>query len=164
MHEEAAAGAASHALTLLDRNDLENQREGSVLRGAGRIRKVGLCSGTWLEGGNKLTGKDPEEMIRYFGATKIRKIHFRNVSAPLPHFVETFMDNGYYDLTSSSPSRTDILACKWTVTILDRIAQGLAVVHRRAYPEIPPRVVYELTDRGRRLVELINVIVQFADG
>jgi mannonate dehydratase len=57
-----------------------------------------LCCGTWLEGGRKLTGKDPEEMIRYFGADKIWKIHFRNVSAPLPHFVETFMDDGYYDM------------------------------------------------------------------
>jgi mannonate dehydratase len=57
-----------------------------------------LCCGTWLEGGRKLTGKDPEEMIRYFGASKIWKIHFRNVSAPLPQFVETFMDNGYYDM------------------------------------------------------------------
>jgi mannonate dehydratase len=37
-------------------------------------------------------------MIRYFGREKIWKIHFRNVSAPLPHFVETFMDNGYYDM------------------------------------------------------------------
>ena len=57
-----------------------------------------LCCGTWLEGGKALTGKDPEEMIRYFGAKKIWKIHFRNVSAPLPHFIETFMDNGYYDM------------------------------------------------------------------
>jgi mannonate dehydratase len=57
-----------------------------------------LCCGTWLEGGKQLTGKDPEEMIRFFGASKIWKIHFRNVSAPLPHFVETFMDNGYYDM------------------------------------------------------------------
>ena len=57
-----------------------------------------LCCGTWLEGGKQLTGKDPEEMIRYFCAEKIFKIHFRNVSAPLPHFIETFMDNGYYDM------------------------------------------------------------------
>jgi mannonate dehydratase len=57
-----------------------------------------LCCGTWLEGGKALTGKDPEEMIRHFGADRIWKIHFRNVSAPLPHFVETFMDNGYYDM------------------------------------------------------------------
>jgi mannonate dehydratase len=27
-----------------------------------------LCCGTWLEGGKELTGKDPEEMIHYFGA------------------------------------------------------------------------------------------------
>jgi mannonate dehydratase len=57
-----------------------------------------LCCGTWLEGGREITGKDPAEMIRYFGAQKIWKIHFRNVTAPLPHFVETFMDNGYYDM------------------------------------------------------------------
>ena len=54
-----------------------------------------LCVGCWLEGG-KLMGKDAVETIRYFGRNgKIFKVHFRNVNAPLPHFVETFMDNGY---------------------------------------------------------------------
>ena len=57
-----------------------------------------LCCGTWNEGGRTLMGNDPVEMIQYFGAEKIWKLHFRNVSAPLPHFVETFMDNGYYDM------------------------------------------------------------------
>jgi len=67
-----------------------------------------LCCGTWLEGGRQLTGKDPEEMIRYFGAHKIWKIHFRNVSAPLPHFVETFMDNGYYDMYKIMKALRDV--------------------------------------------------------
>lgn len=67
-----------------------------------------LCCGTWLEGGKKLTGKDPEEMIRHFGAKKIWKIHFRNVSAPLPHFVETFMDNGYYDMWKIMKALRDV--------------------------------------------------------
>src|SRR5436190_12688546 len=67
-----------------------------------------LCCGTWLEGGRQLTGKDPEEMIRYFGASKIWKIHFRNVSAPLPHFVETFMDNGYYDMNKLMKALRDV--------------------------------------------------------
>jgi mannonate dehydratase len=67
-----------------------------------------LCCGTWLEGGRTLTGKDPEEMIRYFGAEKIWKIHFRNVSAPLPHFVETFMDNGYYDMYKIMKALRDV--------------------------------------------------------
>jgi mannonate dehydratase len=67
-----------------------------------------LCCGTWLEGGKALTGKDPEEMIRYFGAGKIWKIHFRNVSAPLPHFVETFMDDGYYDMYKIMKALADV--------------------------------------------------------
>lgn len=57
-----------------------------------------LCVGCWLEGG-KLTGKGPEETIRYFAKqNKLFKIHFRNVDAPLPRFVETFIDNGYGDM------------------------------------------------------------------
>jgi mannonate dehydratase len=76
-----------------------------------------MCCGTWLEGGRKLTGKDPEEMIRYFGAGKIWKIHFRNVNAPLPHFVETFMDNGYYDMYKIMKALQDV---KFDgITILD---------------------------------------------
>jgi mannonate dehydratase len=67
-----------------------------------------LCCGTWLEGGKSLTGKDPEEMIRAFGAKKIWKIHFRNVSAPLPHFVETFMDDGYYDMWKIMKALRDV--------------------------------------------------------
>ena len=67
-----------------------------------------LCCGTWLEGGKQLTGKDPAEMIRYFGAKKIWKIHFRNVTAPLPHFVETFMDNGYYDMWKIMKALRDV--------------------------------------------------------
>ena len=57
-----------------------------------------LCVGCWLEGG-KLMGKDVLETIRYFGGQgRIFKVHFRNVNAPLPHFVETFLDDGYMDM------------------------------------------------------------------
>ena len=57
-----------------------------------------LCVGTWLEGGPRM-GKDPADVIRYFGPRKkLFKIHFRNVTAPLPHFTETLMDDGYYDM------------------------------------------------------------------
>jgi len=59
---------------------------------------VCLCVGTWSEGG-KLMGKDAVEAIRSFAKRdKLWKIHFRNVSAPLPYFVETFVDNGYVDM------------------------------------------------------------------
>jgi len=57
-----------------------------------------LCVGCWLEGG-KLMGKDVLETIRYFGRRgKIFKVHFRNVTAPLPHFIETFVDDGYMNM------------------------------------------------------------------
>lgn len=57
-----------------------------------------LCVGCWLEGG-ELMGKGVLETIRYFGEqNKLFKVHFRNVNAPLPHFVETFLDGGYMDM------------------------------------------------------------------
>ena len=57
-----------------------------------------LCVGCWLEGGESM-GKDVLETIRHFGEMgRIFKVHFRNVDAPLPHFVETFLDDGYMDM------------------------------------------------------------------
>ncbi|MBM3728539.1 MAG: TIM barrel protein [Acidobacteria bacterium] len=59
---------------------------------------VCLCCGTWMEGG-KSTGKDVYEAVRGFAKMgKLWKIHFRNVTAPIPYFVETFIDNGYTDM------------------------------------------------------------------
>ena len=57
-----------------------------------------FCVGTWAEGG-QMTGKNVIEMIQHFGSKKrIFKVHFRNVSSPLPKFQETFLDNGYLDM------------------------------------------------------------------
>lgn len=59
---------------------------------------VCLCCGTWMEGG-KQTGMDVLDAIRYFaGRNKLFKIHFRNINQPMPHFVETFIDNGFMDM------------------------------------------------------------------
>ena len=57
-----------------------------------------LGVGSYIEGG-KETGKDILDVIRYFGEqNKIFKVDFRNVSGPIPHFIETFPDNGYVDM------------------------------------------------------------------
>jgi mannonate dehydratase len=57
-----------------------------------------LCVGCWLEGGS-LMGADVLDAIRYFAADKrLFKVHFRNVHQALPHFVETFLDEGYMDM------------------------------------------------------------------
>jgi mannonate dehydratase len=59
---------------------------------------VCLCIGTWAEGG-KMMGIESVEAVRHFGAKKkIFKVHFRNVSSPLPKFRETFVDEGYLDM------------------------------------------------------------------
>lgn len=56
-----------------------------------------FCAGCWLEGGKDFG--DILEGIRYFtGQKKIFIVHFRNISSPMPHFTETFLDNGYMDM------------------------------------------------------------------
>lgn len=62
-------------------------------------RALGMefCCGCWLEGGAGFG--DIFEGIRSFvAADRVLIVHFRNVSAPLPRFVETFLDNGYGDM------------------------------------------------------------------
>ncbi|HUQ91021.1 MAG TPA: mannonate dehydratase, partial [Bryobacteraceae bacterium] len=57
-----------------------------------------LCVGTWGEGGKDM-GRDPIAAALAFGAKKkLFKIHFRNVTSPLPKFREAFVDDGYMDL------------------------------------------------------------------
>jgi len=68
-----------------------------------------LCCGTWLEGGKALTEKDPEQMIRYFGATKIWKIHFRNVSAARSLFTAASAIQRIVPILASTASRSSLL-------------------------------------------------------
>ncbi len=69
---------------------------------------VCLCAGTWMEGG-KLMGKDVFEAARAFAKMdKLWKIHFRNVSGPIPYFVETFVDNGYTDMLKLMRTLNDV--------------------------------------------------------
>ena len=59
---------------------------------------IGLCVGCWLEGGERM-GKNVLETIEYFGGLKkLFVVHFRNVAAPLPHFHETYLNEGYADM------------------------------------------------------------------
>ena len=92
-----------------------------------------------------MMGKDPVEAIRYFGPKgKIWKIHFRNVTSPLPKFREAFIDHtGFFKERVMTLARLQIASPR------DRIAH--VVVHQRpsgrqsaraALPVIqaPPRI------------------------
>lgn len=69
---------------------------------------VCLCCGTWMEGG-AATGKNVLDAIREFAKLdKLWKIHFRNVSAPIPYFVETFVDDGYTDMKQVMRALVDV--------------------------------------------------------
>jgi mannonate dehydratase len=76
----------------------EGYRKAEQIAGASKHWGLTFCIGTWAEGGDQM-GKDVFGMIRDFGKRgKIFDAHFRNVSGSLPHFVETFPDDGYLDL------------------------------------------------------------------
>ena len=61
-------------------------------------RALGMtfCCGCWLEGGDRF-GSVLEDMEYCLQNDLIEVVHVRNISAPLPHFDETFLDNGFYD-------------------------------------------------------------------
>jgi mannonate dehydratase len=69
---------------------------------------VCLCCGTWMEGGD-LMGKNVFEAARAFaGMGKLWKIHFRNVSSPVPDFKETYVDGGYTDMKKLMRTLVDV--------------------------------------------------------
>ncbi|NQD69807.1 helix-turn-helix transcriptional regulator [Sphingobacterium shayense] len=35
------------------------------------------------------------------------------------------------------------------------------IVHKKSFPQIPPRVEYTLTDSGKKILPIINQIIQF---
>jgi mannonate dehydratase len=76
----------------------DGYRRAEEIAGGSRNWGLTFCVGTWSEGGDRM-GKNVFEMIHDFGGRgKIFEVHFRNVTGPLPHFVETFPDDGYMDM------------------------------------------------------------------
>ena len=61
---------------------------------------VCLCVGCWLEGGESGMGVGVTEAIKHFASKgQLFKVHFRNVSNPMPEpWTETLIDNGYQDM------------------------------------------------------------------
>ncbi len=76
----------------------DGYRRAEQIAGGSRNWGLTFCVGTWSEGGDRM-GKNVLQMIADFGGRgKIFEVHFRNVTGPLPHFDETFPDEGYVDM------------------------------------------------------------------
>ena len=76
----------------------EGYRRAEQIAGGSEHWGLRFCVGTWAEGGDQM-GKDVFEMLVDFGGrNRIYGLHFRNVTSPLPRFVETFPDDGYVDM------------------------------------------------------------------
>ena len=56
-----------------------------------------FCCGCWLEGG-KAFGDVYTDLEAFCKAGRVLIVHLRNVTSPLPRFVETFIDGGYGDV------------------------------------------------------------------
>jgi DNA-binding HxlR family transcriptional regulator len=98
--------------------------------------------------------------------------------------------NEVHDTTCAVAVAADLIASKWTPVIVHDLSEGprrfmqlehscpgisprtLAerlrvlesegIVVRRSYPESPPRVEYELTDKGRAILPIIHEMRRFA--
>ena len=60
---------------------------------------IKFCCGCWLEGG-KSFGDILADLREFVRARRVYTVHFRNVSCPLPNFVETLAEDGYFNMMS----------------------------------------------------------------
>ncbi|PSB55317.1 winged helix-turn-helix transcriptional regulator [Chamaesiphon polymorphus] len=93
--------------------------------------------------------------------------------------------------TSAIRMAEDILGCKWSVSVLQLVRQGICrpgamersveglttkvlnerlrkltnykILHRHAYPEIPPRVEYALTPFGEKFVGILDELAKLEE-
>lgn len=71
---------------------------------------VGLCfaTGSWLAGGPAM-GVDPTDAIRHFASQKqLFAVYIRNPSSPLPHYHDTYVDDGYFDIYKIMKALVDV--------------------------------------------------------
>ena len=68
--------------------------------------------------------------------------------------------NGTMRFNEIQKSIGDISQRMLTLTVRTLEADGL--IKRNVYPEVPPRVEYALTDRGRSLMPLLKELVRWA--
>lgn len=72
----------------------------------------------------------------------------------------TLHANGVMRFNDIQKSIGDISQRMLTMTLRTLEADGL--IHRKAYPEVPPKVEYNLTEKGESLIPLLQNLVDWA--
>lgn len=72
----------------------------------------------------------------------------------------TLHSNGTMRFNDIQKSIGEVLQRMLTVTLRSLEADGL--IHRKVYPEVPPRVEYKLSERGESLMPLLQSLIDWA--
>lgn len=72
----------------------------------------------------------------------------------------TLHSNGTMRFNDKQKSIGEVSQRMLTVTLRSLEADGL--IHRKVYPEVPPRVEYKLSERGESLMPLLQSLIDWA--
>lgn len=72
----------------------------------------------------------------------------------------TLHSNGTMRFNNIQKSIGEVSQRMLTVTLRSLEADGL--IHRKVYPEVPPRVEYKLSERGESLMPLLQSLIDWA--
>lgn len=72
----------------------------------------------------------------------------------------TLHSNGTMRFNDIQKSIGEVSQRMLTVTLRSLEADGL--IHRKVYPEVPPRVEYKLSERGESLMPLLQSLIDWA--
>ena len=75
----------------------EDYKHAFELAGNSPYLGMKMCMGCWLEGGEQF-GNLMEDIDYFIKEKKILIVHFRNVSATVPYFEETLLEDGYMNM------------------------------------------------------------------
>lgn len=75
----------------------EDYKRAFAMAGNSPYLGMKLCVGCWLEGGEHF-GNLLEDISYFVDQKKVFCVHFRNVSATVPYFEETLLEDGYMDM------------------------------------------------------------------
>ena len=75
----------------------EDYKHAFELSGNSPYLGMKMCIGCWLEGGDQF-GNVLEDIKYFVENKKVFVVHFRNVSATIPYFEETLLEDGYMDM------------------------------------------------------------------